>query len=120
MDEATRRAKEEQRDQQIDKLNNINLSLRQKIKLLNQLVEKVLERQQQASPAQPNQQNQRVQMETLLNAREKELNNAQKQIEQNDSQIQKLQQKLGKLQKQANNGASVDWESKYREQLELQ
>ena len=59
-------------------------------------------------------------MESLLQARERELLNAQKQIDSNDQQIQKLQQKLQKLQKQSQNGQTVDWEAKYREQVELQ
>ena len=68
----------------------------------------MLERQQQQPQANANQANtskdlnqQRAQMESLLQARERELLNAQKQIDANDSQIQKLQQKLQKLQKQS-------------------
>lgn len=113
---------EADRDGQIEKLTQINGKLRQKIKDLNSLVEKVIERQTLHQQNSIQKENNKIHMENLIMAREKEIQNAKKQIDMNDVQIAKLNEKLSKVQLMAEKSgtATIDWETRYREQRELQ
>jgi hypothetical protein len=59
----------------------------------------------------------------MIKVREKEVENAKKQITLNDITIHKLKERLQTLEQEQRKGgngtATVDWETRYREQIDL-
>ena len=106
-------------DHNIERLQQINLKLRNKIKDLNSIVEKALERQ---STKISKSSNLTFDADHMLRIREKEIENSKKQIAVNKAAVDKLKDKLRSLgPKGANdvNGEPISWETKYQMQLEL-
>jgi hypothetical protein len=66
-------ANDSERDTQIEKLTQINGKLRQKIKDLNALVEKVIERQAIHQQNSQQKETSKIHVENLIMAREKEI-----------------------------------------------
>lgn len=88
---------------QIDKLKQINTKLRNKIKELNKVVEKAIEKANLKKLALSKKENQGKQdIEYLLKVRDKEIANSEKQIKNNQIEIDKLQAKYEELIKSEN------------------
>ena len=83
---------------QIDKLKGINQKLRNKIKELNTIVEKAIEKANQKKLSMvKREQKDQVDVDYLLKVRDKEIENSEKQIKNNQIEIEKLQQKYDEL-----------------------
>ena len=120
------------KDQYVEKLQSINIKLRNRIKDLNVLVDKALEKQTQkfvknhgknSSIGNANSVGniQTAQIagsfdpEHLLAIRQKEVQNSQKQIQLNQNQINKLKTKIRKMGANADNEHDIiNWELKYQ------
>lgn len=117
----------------IVKLQNINTQLRNKIKDLNFLVEKAIEKQVKQVGKNKNKHEPTsvyaMDPDHLVRIRTKEIENTRKNIDYNNQQILQLNQKLKNLgamqsdkDKQAEDGNKekpVDWETKYLQQVEM-
>ena len=112
-------------DQNVERLQLINLKLRNRIKDLNAVVERALERQSSkitAAHRSPVNKPSNFDPEHMLRIREKEITNSKKQIETNKNAIGKLKQKLqvlGPTGIRDEDGNPMSWESKYQQQLDL-
>lgn len=101
----------------IDKLQTINEQLRNKIKDLNFLVEKAIEKQ--AKTVGKNKKSENVYAtdpDHLVRVRTKEIENTRKAIDNNNAQILQLNQKLKHLSSLFEGHSleqPLDWESKY-------
>ena len=104
-------------DHNVERLQFINLKLRNKIKELNQVVEKALERQ--TSKIVAKQHHQQFDADHMLRIREKEIINSKKQIETNKNVLAKLQAKLKVVQPGDTGDNPVSWDAKYQMQLDL-
>jgi predicted RNase H-like nuclease (RuvC/YqgF family) len=93
----------DEKDVHIDRLKGINQKLRNKIKELNDIVERAIEKANQkklATNSKHQPQNQDI--DYLLKVRDKEIENSEKQIRNNQVEIDKLQAKYEELS-QGNN-----------------
>lgn len=94
------------------------MKLRNRIKDLNIVVERALERQSTKVVSKTsNANNSQFDAEHMLRIREKEIENSKKQIEVNKKAIAKLQEKLKGLGPQGTkdeNGNPISWEAKYQ------
>ena len=98
----------------MERLQQINLKLRSRIKDLNTVVEKALEKQ--ASKVVTKQNQLQFDAEHMLRIREKEIQNSRKQIETNKNVIEKLREKLRGLGPKGTHdgeGNAISWEAKY-------
>ena len=93
------RVVKDDKDKQIDKLKNINLKLRNKIKELNIIVEKAIEKAnaKRLQTQKDKTNNKPVDVEYLLRVRDKEIANSEKQIANNTREIEKLSAKYNEL-----------------------
>ena len=89
----------DEKDKQIDKLKGINLKLRNKIKELNIIVEKAIEKAnaKKLQTQKDSKKNETVDVDYLLRIRDKEIANSEKQIANNVKEIEKLQAKYNEL-----------------------
>ena len=89
----------DEKDKQIDKLKGINLKLRNKIKELNIIVEKAIEKAnaKKLQTQKDSKKNETVDIDYLLRIRDKEIANSEKQIANNVKEIEKLQAKYNEL-----------------------
>ena len=89
----------DEKDKQIDKLKTINMKLRNKIKELNIIVEKAIEKAnaKKLQSQKDAKKNETVDVEYLLRVRDKEIANSEKQIANNVKEIEKLQAKYNEL-----------------------
>ena len=107
------------KDKNIERLQQINLKLRNRIKDLNGIVERALEKQQGkfASGAKKDYFSQpQLDPDHMLRVRNKEIENSKKQIDANNNAIIKLRDKLSALGGVDEKGGESNWEQKYVEQ----
>ena len=113
-------AKENQ-EKNIERLQGINMKLRNRIKDLNLIVERALEKQHVKFTAQAKQHafNQpTLDPDHMLRIRTKEIENSRKAIEANNNHIMKMKDKLQSLGGFDSKG-EPNWEMRFQEQLEI-